>query len=830
MAKRYNEIERLKSFYDLTGDVTTRLVGNLLGNTTKNVVNGMRTTKTGQRRIIRLLLISATAAMLGWAGLASAQTVERQEAGKSEAGTIDEVIVTARRREESQQSTPVSVTVFSAQDIRDINAHDLQDLRGTVPNLELQPLSTGATAIIIRGIGQTQTRVNVDPKAGLYIDDVYISRQEGNFLAFYDVDSLQVLKGPQGTLFGKNTTAGALLLTTVRPGEEYGGYLNTRVGSYNRLDLEGAVNIPLNDWINTRFSFRTQNTDGFVTHFLDDGKSNNINDKSGRFQINLQPSDIFTIDLLVEHNQMNTDGGSKIRIDCRDNALAVRNYNSVHIETYCTKYPLLDTDLQVYGGAVAAAPMSCIFTEVTVGGDYDPNTISCRYPGQAPFQDVEVNTINLRMAWDLTDNLSLRSTTAFRDISSRGFVPAVNLPVPIYSEFIDTTTDQWSQELSLHGSAVDGRLNYVTGLFWSRQDTALLQDTGPDYYDPVGYIYDATNDYSGSAIYAQASYKVTEAMELTVGGRYTRDEKDAVSSVFFQQVYVDPCVGFRSTFEQGSAVCGGEVTGASTASWTDFSPRIQLSYQFNPEFFTYASATKGYNAGGFNQQLRLQRPDGDIAPYVPEDLWSYEVGVRSDWLGNRVRVNLSVFYQDYKNIQANVRVPFMGTTIRQVISAAEARQQGIEGEIEFWPTSNLSISANFASLDQKYTKILPPAVGQITLETPIASAPKETYSLVGSYTHELAGGNQVRTLLNWRYVGSKPSCSPLGSCDISSYDILGGRVDFTNPDSSWSLSLWANNLTDKRYAVTKSVGLGSGTDQITPGRPREVGLELGLEF
>ena len=790
----------------------------------------MRTTETGQRRIIRLLLISATAAMLGWAGLASAQTVERQEAGKSEAGTIDEVIVTARRREESQQSTPVSVTVFSAQDIRDINAHDLQDLRGTVPNLELQPLSTGATAIIIRGIGQTQTRVNVDPKAGLYIDDVYISRQEGNFLAFYDVDSLQVLKGPQGTLFGKNTTAGALLLTTVRPGEEYGGYLNTRVGSYNRLDLEGAVNIPLNDWINTRFSFRTQNTDGFVTHFLDDGKSNNINDKSGRFQINLQPSDIFTIDLLVEHNQMNTDGGSKIRIDCRDNALAVRNYNSVHIETYCTKYPLLDTDLQVYGGAVAAAPMSCIFTDVTVGGDYDPNTISCRYPGQAPFQDVEVNTINLRMAWDLTDNLSLRSTTAFRDISSQGFVPAVNLPVPIYSEFIDTTTDQWSQELSLHGSAVDGRLNYVTGLFWSRQDTALLQDTGPDYYDPVGYIYDATNDYSGTAIYAQASYKVTEAMELTVGGRYTRDEKDAVSSVFFQQVYVDPCVGFRSTFEQGSAVCGGEVTGASTASWTDFSPRIQLSYQFNPEFFTYASATKGYNAGGFNQQLRLQRPDGDIAPYVPEDLWSYEVGVRSDWLDNRVRVNLSVFYQDYKNIQANVRVPFMGNTIRQVISAAEARQQGIEGEIEFWPTSNLSISANFAYLDQKYTKILPPAVGQITLETPIASAPKETYSLVGSYTHELAGGNQVRTLLNWRYVGSKPSCSPLGSCDISSYEILGGRVDFTNPDSSWSLSLWGNNLLDKRYAVTKSVGLGSGTDQITPGRPREVGLELGLEF
>ena len=209
---------------------------------------------TRRSRLAQALLVSTALTAFGGTGTAYAAA-----AAAPVATGLSEVVVTARRRAEDLQQTPVSVTALSGALVEDLNVRNFTDLRFAVPNLEVGEMATGGTSMTIRGIGQGSSQVNVDAKAGFYIDEMYVARQEGNQLYFYDIDNLQVLKGPQGTLFGKNTTAGAVLLTTARPSTESGGYAKLRAGSFRRLDTEGAINLPLSDTLFTRVSWRTHN-------------------------------------------------------------------------------------------------------------------------------------------------------------------------------------------------------------------------------------------------------------------------------------------------------------------------------------------------------------------------------------------------------------------------------------------------------------------------------------------------------------------------------------------------------------------------------------------
>ncbi|RYE63140.1 MAG: TonB-dependent receptor, partial [Oxalobacteraceae bacterium] len=229
----------------------------------------------------------------------------------ADASAPGEIIVTARRREEKLLTTPVSATVLSGGDLLQQSVRSFQDLRGAVSNLELVPLLSGGTSFTIRGIGQTFNQVNSDAKAGFYVDEMYVSRLEGNDLYFYDIANLQVLKGPQGTLFGKNTTAGAVLLTTQRPTDRFEGFARVRVGSYDRVETEGAINVPLAEGLYGRLSFRTQNVDGFIKHVVDDKGSGDIDNQSVRLQLRAEQGPL-TADLLGEINRSRTDGGASI--------------------------------------------------------------------------------------------------------------------------------------------------------------------------------------------------------------------------------------------------------------------------------------------------------------------------------------------------------------------------------------------------------------------------------------------------------------------------------------------------------------------------------------
>jgi iron complex outermembrane receptor protein len=749
-------------------------------------------------------------------------------ADAADTSSLEEVVVTARKRAENLQETPVSVSVISGDAVRDLNLRNFQDLRGLVPNLEILPLATGGASMTIRGIGQTSSQVNVDAKAGFYVDDMYVARQEGNQLYFYDVSSVQVLKGPQGTLFGKNTTAGAFLLTTARPSAEAGGYLQLRGGSFRRLDTEGAINIPLSDTVLTRFSFRTQKVDGYIKHVLDDETSNNINDQSARLQVRFTPTSKLTIDTLGEYNQSNTRGSTSIMIGCRPTAAYMRNYNALHAVQMCTAYPVLGKEYTVYGGATLSIPTSSAITDVAVGGDAVAGGLT-RRGHRNPFNDTEVGTLNTRVSYDLTEDVTVKSITGYRRSKASWYNPTINAPNDIYAEFDVTETKQFTQEFNLNGRAFDGRLDYVAGFYFFDQRTSFVQDTGPDWIDPVGYTYSATNRFKSYAAYIQASLRITDPLELTVGGRYSYDKKEGDSDVFLQTLFTGACSTFSNAFRAGAAACGGHLLGTDTDSWESFDPRAQLSYKWTEDIFTYASLTRGYNAGGFNQQLGSNVAQGALVPYEPERVWSYEVGVKSEWFDGRLRFNLSGFYQKYTDIQTTVLVNINGVDTRQVQTGATAHEQGYEVELELAPIDDFVIRANYAFLDQEYDSIRPGV--SFTLATPVNTAAKWTYSVSANYTFHLPSDAELVASLNWREVGKKPTCNPIGSCFTPSYGLLGGRLDYQpSDDSPWTAALWATNLLDEYVQLGKNVGGSMGIDSITPGRPREIGFEIRRTF
>jgi iron complex outermembrane receptor protein len=783
--------------------------------------------------------VATVAGCLGTSSLAAAQDVA-QRSSVAEASQPGEIIVTARRREEKLLTTPVSATVLSGDDLLQQSVRNFQDLRGAVSNLELVPLLSGGTSFTIRGIGQTFNQVNSDAKAGFYVDEMYVSRLEGNDLYFYDIANLQVLKGPQGTLFGKNTTAGAVLLTTQRPTERLEGFARVRVGSYDRIETEGALNVPLAEGLYGRLSFRTQDVDGYIKHVLDDGRSGDVDNQSVRLQLRAEQGPL-TVDLLGELNRSRTDGGATIPLGCLPSAGYIQNYDALHATPYCTRFPVLGKDYLVYGGATLSAPTSTAVTSTATGGDASSGI--ARYRGQGPFNDTDVRTVNLRLNYELSDTLSLHSVTAYRRSTAKFYTPINDAPDDIYAEYDDTRTKQFTQELTLGGSVGENdRLTFLAGLFYFHQNTSFLQDTGPDWIDPLGYVYDAGLKYDSYAAFAQASFKITPQLELTAGARYTHDRKKGNSYVFFAgrantflyQGVPTQCGYFTGDFLGGIANCAGAAfTASDKTSWNGFDPKLQLSYRFSDTLFGYVSAAHGYNAGGFNQQLGSQPANGRFpSSYDPEKLWSYEGGIKTELFDRRASINLTGFYQKYSDIQAGVNVLVGNVSTRQVQSAASAHEAGFEAELILRPTPALTLRGNASYLSQGYDSIRPNAVS-LTKDTPVNSAPKYTFSAVASYDIDLGTAGTLTPTIDVRGVGKKPACQSGADyvCRLPAYALLGFRVDFVPRNAGWQLAVFGTNVLDKTIQLQRFGYFGDfGIDRVTPGRPQEFGVEGSVRF
>jgi iron complex outermembrane receptor protein len=717
------------------------------------------------------------------------------------------------------------------------------------------------------------------------MNDLYIARPEGQSLGLYDLSDIEVLKGPQGTLFGKNTTGGALLVTTKTPTDDFEGYADFKYGEYNYIYSEGALNIPIvQDKASLRVSFATTDMDGYITDLLDSGTKDDKHEKSVRLQLRLKPIDDLTIDLLGEYNYHHDDGTAAIETGCSNSQYAVNNYNGAYaipqgLPLYCNEFPPLGKQYTVYGTPHAAVPTGCL------PGGYRAGNCDPYFGRESAFTKVEVYTFEGRINYQIDENLGIKSVTGFR----RGYLNDLGgdyddggSPQCIYCEEDNTTTEQWSEEINLNGSYWDGALTFVVGAIYVDQNSGFAQNTGPDFDgDPTGYSFLQSEDFESDAVYAQGSYKVTDDLEVTLGGRYSYDTKSVQSVLlqdlgiptylknggivasyvcYFKNEYGPYCplyyAGPGGTYGYANGAGSYYIPGPgpnnrqlASARYYDFDPTAKISYQFTPDFLGYASVTGGYQSGGFNTQLAATgTPNNGLVPFAKERVWDYEGGVKTQWLDNRLRVNATGFYQQFQNIQTTIENPLLQIPTRYIVNAAAAHEDGVELEIDALPTPDLAIVANGAYLDQGFDSLANniPAINAklesegkapaLTLSDPVTTAPKFTASVSADYTYHLPWDATVVGDLTYQWVGTRiygiDDRLTGAVAQASPYYLINAKLSYVSPDGSYKIGIWGKNLTGKYYAnnVCNDYCLGLGPSLYWPGMPRQVGFEIKYNF
>ena len=620
--------------------------------------------------------------------LAAGQALAQRSAPPS-SGTLEEVTVTAQRRSENLQDVPLAVSSFSAAALNAQQMTETLYIAREVPNFIASNNVGQASANVyyIRGLGQTQSFPTFEPQVGTYVDDIYIGRQNANNLSLFGVDQLQVLRGPQGTLFGRNSTGGAIVVSLEKPATALGGGIEAGYGAYGRVSVRGSIDAPISDQLRTRFSAFGINDDGFVHNATTGEKMNKTRDWGVREAIEFVPA------------------GSKIdwnlSFDFSDNNAAnVLNQPGLWlgIKPYDDRFSL--SGFSQNGGALAPF----------LSGDK-----------AARGQGVDVRSwgamSNIRIGFDsgvlnvITGYRGMKQMTAvdFPDLFL-GFptAPLVPFDQNSYGQFTlaqELKSSEYTQEFKWTGEA-GTRLKYTAGVFYlyetNNNEFGAVVNFGPLCFlfipncflpslpFPIG-DQKTVNDTRSSAIYAQGDYKLTDALTLTVGGRFTHEEKSVTAAA----------VTAGSGFTTADIVAAGYKTDLTA---NEFTPRVALEYKADPNLMFFASATRGFQGGGWNGLAFKASPPAPIATvfndFAPETVWSYELGMRSETSDHRVRLNVTAFYEDvskYQLLSDNAAANQFVTN-----NAADLNAYGLEAELAWRPLDHLTLSVNLGFLDAKY--------------------------------------------------------------------------------------------------------------------------------
>jgi iron complex outermembrane recepter protein len=789
----------------------------------------------------------------------TAQTSAVAQAGAVEGDQLQEVTVTAERVAENELKTPIAITALSNAQLTEANVTSTTDLKGLVPSLNIVNQSGGGAgafgenqmSIYIRGVGSSSRFFNNDIGIGVYIDDVYIPTTQNLNLDFYDLSDIQILKGPQGTLFGRNSFGGAVLLTTAPPSQQFGGFAQASIGSFSRLDTQGALNMPFSDVLTSRFSFFSSDVDGYITHLLDSGTNDDIHEKSARYQVHFEPSSAFSADLMLSDAESHDNGNEEITVGCNPQAHYVKDYAIAHptSEPYCTQFKPLGQPYEVYGNSVSDLPTP-LYAYNADGSILGPSGLSrngaLSSGGRQPYDEGQLGTVSLRMTWTISDELSIKSITGLRKSDLASYRDD-GTPVGLYTEQDIYWDRNYTEELQALAKLWGGRLNLVAGLYYYHDNASSIQDTGPDYDDPVGYYYGNIVVEKSFAAYLQATIAVTNKFSITLGGRENHDEKSSSSQVWegcygsYAQEYASQQT--NATGGVGGCWIPGPADGdyaSAAATWKHFDPRLQLQYQWTPDVMSYVSATSGYLSGGFNAQLPYFPPAGVPAssyynlPFQQETMWNYEVGLKGEWFNHRLRVDIDGFDQIFDNFQTSIITYYNGIDVGTTSSGADVHERGYELEIDAIPIDNLTLMATFSRLGQGYDAIFPAAQASLSKNAAPTTAPLEQASLLANYTAHLPNGGTVVPALNWRYEGTQFSGTyPLQYLEPG-YALLGANLAYHAPGNKWSIAFWGNNVTNKYYFesyTNRNVpNTNIGIQQITPGRPREVGATFRWNF
>ena len=725
-----------------------------------------------------------------------------------EALALEEVVVTATKRAQNLQEVPIAVSAFSAEAIEKNRMEDLADISAQTPNFVIGQQGPTAPELTIRGIGSTDRESGSDRSVVVFADEVYIGRSGASTFDLFDLERIEVLRGPQGTLFGRNVVGGAINLITAKPSQEFESRLVTTLGKRNLTELQGVINGALSDTVSGRLSASSKSQDGFYkSRTFNNRRSNDINTFSVRGQLKFEPSSDLSI-------------------------LVSADVSSDSVRGVASKVTAGANSASVFAAALAAF------------GPYvphsDPYTVD-----NNKFGDID------RDLWSLTSRIEWVSNVGvltvipafrhaefneLRDIAGLGFQNSGSASRGFESTAInDESYDALSFEARLASNddsdSALSWLSWIVGIYYLNEDIERAQirerQANTAFSRP---LFDQHNEATSRAIFYELAFRFWK-MNLTVGGRYTKDEKDFDIAVVNTLSAADR---MRIAAELGrtpslSPASSEYATGASD-SWSEFTPKLTLGFDVTDDILLFATVSEGFKSGGYvglaATEVQAKRS------FAPETARNIEAGIKGVFFNNRLQLNASYYKIDFTDLQLRDRILTIPGDVTSAIvtitNAGEAKIDGFELELAALISEGFTLRGSFASLDSEITKVNQGS--NIKRGTQLPRAADRTWNLSAEYVTDVGAGT-MEFRAGYRFVGDHYfDLNEQKAGFEEGYGLLDGRIAYVGQDESWELALWGKNLSDEVYrSHVQSIRAGrAGISQI--GEPRTFGLTFTKSF
>jgi iron complex outermembrane receptor protein len=854
---------------------------------------------------MRLASVSLAVLAATLASPALAQSAPQAQAEAAPEGGIAEIVVTAQKRSENVQDVPISISAFTASALQERAVTSVASLSNIAPNVTLDagtPFS-GSSSVLsayIRGIGANDFAFNIDPGVGIYLDGVYLARSVGANQELPDVERVEVLKGPQGTLFGRNTIGGAISIVTHDPGKEFRFRGDVTTGSYKLFSARGTVDVPLTDSLSSSLAFSVKTRDGYLHRLPFPGAENFASDPITKFKA----ASYNNVGLGTEGGDNNWNLRGKIRFNNGGAFRAVLSGDYSRVDTSQIANKVISVFAPVFAstyncaiaGVIAAPgdtttcgggpPSFALFGNrgglngindlpsiFGVNADADPTNNRLPYDSRFVTNNIDTSYANgnnysklksgggaLTMEYDI-GNATVKSITAYRELHWNTGMDLDNSPLNFLHTSFTMNQKQFSQELQVAGSALEKKLNYVFGAYY-------FTESG-DLHDYVTFAegllqIDGPNDLKTKnfAFYGQVDYKFTEKFGITLGGRYTHEDKDfegfqsdrnGLTYKILNFLGVPGCENI-TTISAACQAAGGfpnpgqplryYIAGTQNKKFNNFAPKVGLQYHPTDDVMVYGSWSKGYKTGGWTTRLSNPLP---FAPgFGPEKATTWELGVKSELLDRHLQINASAFTTNYTGIQLNSQKGISPT----VQNTGNARIRGFEIEVVAAPAKGLTFTGSVGYTDAKYTVICgeggqfpafcegnnsfvapTPIQAGVFKGAPLPKTPKFKWNFSPRYEADLGShgslvflGDVTLTSSMWNdtertFLLQRPQTT-----------VVNASVTYRDPSDHWELTAGGTNLTNERYLTTGQAQLAGGQIYGTYSRPAEWYARLGVKF
>lgn len=725
-----------------------------------------------------------------------------QAAAQNQGAALEEIVVTAMKREEKLIDVPVSITAIDGAAIERLNIGTTEGLSQFTPSLHIYAEAVGSEKYTIRGIGRTSEDLSADPGVAVFLNEVYIPRQAEANLALYDTQRVEVLRGPQGTLYGKNATAGAINIITRQPTEELSGYGEVAYGSFDRVALKGAISGPLSEGkAYARLAFATEDRDGLYKNLTTGQTANDINSRGVRGTFKFTPSNELTVTAIADWAQNKQHGVLK----------------SIISDVPGLQYVFFTNN------PVTGAPRPGVTPPTQ-----ETNVRTAR-SGTNGRQGIETYGGMFNVTYE-ADGFDFVSVSGGR--SEDSYSQEDNGRAKEITSFGTTDEDTWSisQEFRLVSTAPidpgsENRFAWTVGLYAFHEEGTKQADTYRNVapFSGIAFFTQSINTDS-YAVFGEGTYRLADNVTFTGGLRYTTERKD------FGVVGVATRIPGITANGPITPFINADFSTTAGKRWNRLSPRGVINIQLADDVYVYGSVAKGFKSGGFQGQP----PAPPAREFKPEDVVNYEIGFKGEMLDRRLRLNASAFYSDYKNLQLQT----FDVNGAPTTSTASAKSQGVELEVAALLTDELTVRAGASFLDPKYKNFISQQPGfsdaAHTFDRSgkrIGGVPKHNLSLVADYRVPL--GDAGTLTIHGDVVSVDEVITEFGTLWGNAYTKGDARLTWESLDAGWAVSAWVNNITNKLYYRGGGPVAKYNTDKIRLGLvndPRTFGVSLKRQF